>query len=67
MLLKHSIMCTSILALLKKDTKSVYRYQNRPRLSPGYQPFKQVKPWYNEERLIRCQCTPYVFKNLFEI
>ena len=37
MLLKHTIMCTSVLALLKKDTKSVYGCQNWPRLSPGYQ------------------------------
>ena len=37
MLLKHTIMCTSVLALLKKDTKSVYRCQNRPRLFPGHQ------------------------------
>ena len=34
---KHTIMCTSVLALLKKYTKLVYRCQNWPRLSPGYQ------------------------------
>ena len=35
--IKHAIMGTSVLALLKKDTKSVYRCENQSRLSPGHQ------------------------------